>query len=175
MMPPSRPPWYVEEPVLDRNFHDFFISHVAEDQSEVVRLKQELESIALEDGARFRCFLDVEDWPTGVPGSEAIRDVLLRSRHVILWITPRYLGAGSRGWVWYELAYAELIQNSIKFRNIGKRYYPYILPIFHDINVADLERTPLLDFWGFALERAKGPPDIPGLAAKLAERRRELF
>ena len=125
----------------------FFISHVREDRDFATTLKTEVATISGRGGRRapIQCFLDRHDWPIGNVPSEAIKDNLLRCEYMIPIVTPRFMEV-NRGWVWYELAYSELIELQRNRRHPGVRY-PYIAPIFRGVDALQILRTPLGMYW----------------------------
>ncbi len=84
------------------------------------------------------------------------------------WITPAYLDAGRRGWIWFEYAYAELVELSL---NVGKfePQFPFILPIFRSVTSRDVERTPLIKYWQRNPFRADQPPTTVEVARTLVD------
>jgi hypothetical protein len=64
---------------------------------------------------------------------------------MVAWVSPAYL-ATTRGWVWMELAYAELIELSMN-RNHYDLDHPFVVPVFRNLTVEHLARTPWLDYW----------------------------
>src|SRR5262245_45655321 len=143
-MPRRASPWTVRrDPDVLR--YAFFISHVREDAEEVARLKAEIVGYSGRGGRPpLACFLDLHDWSIGNENSSVIRLNLLESAHLVAWISPSYL-ATSRGWVWMELAYAELIEQSLNLGSIGLQH-PYIVPVYRQLSVQLLERTPWLGY-----------------------------
>jgi hypothetical protein len=97
------------------------------------------------------CFLDIHNWPTAKRGAAVICEKLLESSYFVFWVTPEYL-KNERGWVWMELAYAELIEESANLRTMDHK--PYIVPIFRKVAIQDIERTPLLAHWQENLGRS---------------------
>ena len=170
----KRPAWYVPRPETDPPYA-FFISHVAEDAPDVQQLKVEIEAYSGRGGrAGLRCFLDVTTWPGGNENSEVIREALLRSEHMVPWVTRNYLNA-QRGWVWLELAYSELIELSMNVENLDIRH-PYLVPIFRGITVAEVERTPLLSYWQRKLLLSSDPASVREVAMMLVDfREQEAF
>jgi len=163
------PPWYVR-----RNAPPFryalFIAHVAEDAGAVAQLKAEIDAYSGRGGrAPLSCFLDVHNWPIGNVNTAAIRENLLQSAHLVAWISPIYL-ATQRGWVWVELAYAELIELSMNLGKFGVRH-PYLVPVFKGVTLAQVERTPWLAYW----ERKLLLPDQDHPTAELARKRVDFY
>ena len=166
-MAKRRPEWFVSSDAAAARYA-FFISHVGEDAAEVKELKAEIQALSGKGGRTpIDCFLDRHDWPGGNNNTAVMRDHLLQSRHMVLWVTPGYLQS-RRGWVWMELAYAELLELSFNFGQFGRRY-PYIVPVFRGVTVEQTDRTPLVDYWSVKL----APPDaafsIREVAAKLVD------
>jgi hypothetical protein len=143
----SSEPWFVRRPARELPF-SFFVSHVTEDADDVALLKSEINVYSGRAGRGGKraldCFLDIHNWPTAKLSSAAIREKLLESAHFVFWVTPAYL-KNQRGWVWMELAYAELIELSANLGTMDHR--PYIVPIFRKVSVQDIEGTPLLGYW----------------------------
>src|SRR4051794_18306598 len=105
--------WHITIDRSDCEFA-FFVSHVAEDADEVEQFARSLESGFIASGGLQiqTCFLDLNDWEHGNPPKAVIRRHLAASHFFVGWVTPNYLKAAKRGWVWLELAYAELIELS---------------------------------------------------------------
>jgi hypothetical protein len=91
----------------------------------------------------------------------------LNSSFLIAWVSPAYL-ASPRGWVWIEFAYAELIELSLNLPYLD-RERPYILPIFRNVSLAQVERTPFLRYWQRKLFLPDHDPSIPEIARKLVD------
>lgn len=71
---PKRPPWHIRREPIDLRY-SFFISHVAEDNEDVIRLKSEVEARSKDfDKPGLNCYLDVHDWSFGLDNAEVIRD-----------------------------------------------------------------------------------------------------
>src|SRR5256885_1200538 len=108
-MAKRRAPWFVPHDPASVQYA-FFLSHVGEDAAEVAQLKSAIEAHSGRGGGTaLACFLDVQNWPAGNVNSAVIREYLLKSAHMVAWISPAYLNT-LRGWVWMEFAYAELIE-----------------------------------------------------------------
>jgi len=143
--------------------HAFFVSHVAEDEAEVVQLKAEIEAYSGRGGrAPLTCFLDVQNWLKGNQSGMVIRESLRRSAHMVAWVSPTYL-ATTRGWVWMELAYAELIERSMNHGHFDLAH-PFIVPVFRRLTAEHLARTPWHDYW----QRAIVPPHQEHSVAEIA-------
>ncbi len=145
-MAKRRPPLFVEQNLADLKFA-FFISHVGEDAAAVAQVKAAIEARSGRGGRPgLACFLDVHTWPFGNENIGVIKEFLLKSAFMIAWVSPQYL-ATTRGWVWVELAFANLIEIS-RNRPWGYPRHPFIAPVFlPGVTVNHLERTPLLDYW----------------------------
>jgi hypothetical protein len=160
----KRSPWFVPHDRTKCDF-DFFISHVQDDQQEIVDLKRNIEEISGRSGTPLRCFLDVHNWEIGNVNGGVIRQYLLNSAHMIIWATPKYV-RNVRGWIWLELAHAQLIELS---SNVGKfdLSHPFIVPVFRSLKLNQIHRTPLLEYWQRGL--APGNLSIPAIAQKLVD------
>jgi hypothetical protein len=168
-MSKRRSPWHVE---LDsaRLSYAFFISHVGEDAAEVRSLKAEIAGLSGRGGRReLSCYLDLHDWEAGHEPGRVIRDYLLQSEYMVAWITPAYLEASRRGWIWFEFAYAELIQLSLNAQQDFDVRYPYILPIFRGVPIQDIERSPLVNYWLPKLFNPAQDRTIPEVARTLVD------
>lgn len=111
-------PWHIERDPARLDFA-FFLSHAnsESDTPAVAGLKSAVERHRDPGGGPVRsCFLDLDHWENGNDPAAVIREYLLRSEYMVAWITPAYLEASRRGWLWYEFAYAELIEKSL---NVG--------------------------------------------------------
>lgn len=99
-----------------------FLSHAREDHDSLVRPVYD----ALTGGSVVP-WLDREDYYYGRDSRTALRDGILRSRHVVFFVTPAVLASG-RGWCAFELAYAEVMQSS--FVTAGGMLANVVLPLF---------------------------------------------
>ena len=72
-------------------------------------------------------WLDREDYPYRRDSRTALRDGLLRSRHVIFFITEGMMNY-RRGWCHIELAYGDLLQ--VNLVDAGETLLSYSLPLF---------------------------------------------
>lgn len=148
----------------------FFLSHVSEDNARAVSLQDEIHRLSEEVGTpRKRCYLDVTNWTNGVDNGEVIRNALLQSEHMVLLVTPAYLRA-RRGWVWMELAYGEIIHEDFRINTGGRENipsYPFIFPVFVDVKLRAIERTPLLMYWQRKLIVDSKSTDLITQVAKL--------
>ena len=59
-------------------------------------------------------WIDLHEYPPGRDPFEALREELMRARHVVYFVTPTMLRQG-RGWTAIEKAYASLIQQKLHF------------------------------------------------------------
>lgn len=166
-MPRRRSPWQVtRDPASVR--YAFFLSHVAEDARDVEQLQSEIHAISGRGGRpALDCFLDRNRWPTGNVSSVVIREYLLKSWHMVVWVTPAYLET-VRGWIWMELAYAELVELSLNADRFDLQH-PYIVPVFRGVTVEPVARTPLLAVWQRQLTVPEGEHPISDVAQRLVE------
>jgi hypothetical protein len=102
--------------------HHVFLSHCREDRDSLVfplfRALNEHGIIA---------WLDRHDYPYGRASFEALRDGMLKCRHVVFLITQKMLSQ-PRGWGIVELAWAELLQENL--REAGGVLQTVALPLF---------------------------------------------
>ena len=132
-MAKARPVWQARWPTGALSYA-FFISHVSEDNDTVKALAAEIRSQSSAGGRpALGCFLDVESWQTGNDILGVIKEFIPKSEYVVVWATPAYL-ANDRGWVWMELAYAELLETSLNLPGVNIRL-PYIVPVFQRVAV----------------------------------------
>jgi len=150
----SPSPWRVK---IDRSKCEFafFVSHVSEDIDEVGRFANALQdAFALAGGLPIQaCFLDVDDWEIGNPPKAVIRKKLAASQFFLGWVTPHYLNAANRGWVYLELAYAELIE--LSRQPVLDVEFPFVVPVFRNVLPDDIQRTPWLDYLPREVERSQ--------------------
>lgn len=111
-----------------------FLSHVAEDRETLVLpVLEKLQS------HKVICWLDQLHYPTGRDSHDALRDSLLRCRHLIYFITPAMLKQG-RGWTAIESAYGDLIQQQLNLPT--STLVQFELPLFFvPITHPGLQRT----------------------------------
>lgn len=111
-----------------------FLSHCALDRSTLVhRVYDELMR------RKIIPWLDREDYYYGRDSRTALRDGLLRSRHVVYFITLGMMDY-RRGWCSMELAYSDLIQANLNYP--GGTLLNFELPLFFlDRTDAELPRT----------------------------------
>lgn len=97
---------------LPRCTHHVFLSHCAEDRDRlVVPVYNALEN------AQYFPWLDKHHYPAGQGAFEALREGILHCRHVIYFVTTRFLSQG-RGWNSVENAYANLLQDNLHFQSL---------------------------------------------------------
>ncbi|HEX7448823.1 MAG TPA: toll/interleukin-1 receptor domain-containing protein [Pirellulales bacterium] len=102
--------------------HHVFLSHCREDRGWLVN--------PLADAMRDRRLIpwvDQHDYPYGRTSFQALRDGILRSRHVVFLVTDAMLQQ-PRGWSIIELAWAELLQDNL--REPGGVLQNVSLPLF---------------------------------------------
>jgi hypothetical protein len=97
--------------LFPRCTHHVFLSHCAEDR---LRLVQPVYA-ALED-AKYQPWLDRHHYPVGTGAFEALREEILRCRHVVYFVTAPFLSQGM-GWNSIENAYANLLQENLRFES----------------------------------------------------------
>jgi len=85
-----------------------FLSHSQEDRENLV---QPIYDGLLAEG--IQPWMDRADYSYGRDSRSALRDGVLRSRHIAFFVTDAMLN-NSRGWCCYELAFAELMQINLK-------------------------------------------------------------
>lgn len=92
-------------------FH-VFLSHCAEDREQfVIPLQQELQR------RQIASWIDSHHYPLGTSSHEALRDGLLRCRHVVYLVTRETLQR-ARGWVAVERTYGDLIQSNFRHQEV---------------------------------------------------------
>lgn len=102
--------------------HHVFLSHCAEDRDALVSpVFDRLQSSGVTP------WLDREDYYYGRDSRSALRDGVLRSRHVVFFVTDAMLST-ARGWCVFELAYAELLE--LNFQEKGGHLAHPMLPLF---------------------------------------------
>ena len=82
-------------------------------------------------------------------------------------MTPAYL-ANQKGWIWMELAYADLLETSMNLQNFGVRL-PYVVPIFRGVTVEQVAQTPLHGHWQRNLVLPGQTPSVEEIARKLVD------
>jgi hypothetical protein len=146
----------------------FFISHVTEDAEDAKKLKAEIQGISGRGGRpAVDCFIDKHNWLAANENTAVIREFLVKSAHMLCWVTPTYL-AKQRGWVWVELAYAELIELSMNLKKFAVQT-PYVVPLFRGVDVQQIARTPLHDYWQRNLVLPNQDPSLAEIARKLVD------
>jgi hypothetical protein len=102
------------------SFHTF-LSHCAEDREPLIwRIHERLQEL------RLMPWFDQRDYPLAQDPFHALRNQLIRCRHIIYFITPAYLRQG-RGWVAAERTYAELIQRHFDVQSTS--WWSFELPL----------------------------------------------
>jgi hypothetical protein len=149
--------------------HSFFFSHVREDLEDVRQLKQLVDRRKRSSVPALPSFLDFDDWPHGKPTAPAIREKLCHSEFLVVWVTPHYLSS-NRGWIWFELAYGQLIEQSL---NLGRSdwVFPYVFVIFRNVVVEEIAQSPLLEYWNRSLVPAHEPLVLTEIAERLVKAR----
>lgn len=102
--------------------HHVFLSHCAEDRETLVSPVYD-RLVA----AGITPWLDREDYYYGRDSRSALRDGILRSRHVVFFVTEAMLTV-ARGWCVLELALTELLELSFRVR--GGQLANVFLPLF---------------------------------------------
>ena len=97
--------------LFPRCTHHVFLSHCAEDR---LRLVQPV--YAALEAAKYQPWLDRHHYPLGQGAFEALREEILRCRHVVYFVTAPFLSQG-RGWNSTENAYANLLQENLRFES----------------------------------------------------------
>lgn len=124
--------------------HHVFLSHCAEDRDALVSpVYDRLVATGVTP------WLDREDYYYGRDSRAALRDGILRSRHVVFFVTRAMLTV-PRGWCVLELALAELLELSFRVR--GGQLANVFLPLFLIPQAsADLPRS----VWQLARDRGR--------------------
>lgn len=114
--------------------HHVFLSHSAEDRDWLVYpVYNELQT------RRIIPWLDRDDYLYGRESRTALRDALLKSRHVVFFITLGMMD-NRRGWCAVEAAYADILQANLT--HPGAPLLNFSLPLFFlDRADAELPRT----------------------------------
>jgi hypothetical protein len=97
---------------LPRCTHHVFLSHCAEDRQRLVLPAYR----ALEDN-KWSPWLDQHHYPSGQGAFEALREGILHCRHVVYFVTTKFLSQG-RGWNSIENAYSNLLQENLRFGSL---------------------------------------------------------
>ncbi len=129
---------------LPRCTHHMFLSHCAEDRDRLVQPVFE----ALQAGGLYPWF-DRNHYPKGQGAFAALREGIVRCRHIAYFVTAHFLQQG-RGWNSVELAYGNLLQENLRFP--GEEVCHLQLPLFFlPRNHAILQRSA----WGPLVERGR--------------------
>ena len=99
--------WRVQN--LPRCTHHVFLSHCAEDRERLVKPVYD----ALE-GNKYLPWLDQHHYPRGQAPFAALRENIIRCRHIVYFVTAKFLSQG-RGWNSVETAYSNLFQENLHF------------------------------------------------------------
>jgi hypothetical protein len=129
---------------LPRCTHHAFLSHCAEDRARLVLpVFQSLEI------AGYSPWLDQHHYPAGQDAFEALREGIVRCRHIVYFVTGKFLDQG-RGWNSVEIAYSSLLQANL--HRHGTELCHIQLPlIFIPKNHPTLVRSA----WGPLVQRAR--------------------
>lgn len=141
-----------------------FLSHCAEDGRQLVhpvydRLQQ----------LRIIPWLDREDYYYGRESRTALRDGLLRSRHVVFFITLGMMDY-RRGWAHLELAYSDLLQANLT--HAGGPLMNVELPLFF-LNHGDSGLLPTV--WNALRDRGRFHSPADGDPVEWAVRQIQVF
>lgn len=129
--------------------HFVFLSHCQEDRRLLVRpIFDELRKRHLLP------WLDEHHYPRGRPAMEALRDGLMRCRHVVYFVTPAALRQG-RGWMAAERAITELIQQQFKQLSGSELMHVELPLLFIPSNEAIFQRSS----WRALVDNARIAPD----------------
>jgi hypothetical protein len=96
---------------LPRCTHHVFLSHCAEDRRRLV-----LPVFHCLEREHRLPWIDLHHYPIGQGPFEALREGIIRCRHVVCFVTERFLAQG-RGWNSVENTYANLLQENLHFRS----------------------------------------------------------
>ncbi len=99
-----------------------FLSHCQEDRDALVRPVYDRLT-----AAGVAPWLDQEDYWYGRDSRAALRDGILRSRHVVFFVTGEMLES-ARGWCVFELALTETAE--LNFRTAGGQFAHLFLPLY---------------------------------------------
>lgn len=97
--------WRVKS--LPRCTHHVFLSHCAEDRNRLV-----IPVFRALENAGYSPWLDQHHYPAGQNPYEALREGIIRCRHVVYFVTGQFLAQG-RGWNSVENAYTSLLQANL--------------------------------------------------------------
>jgi hypothetical protein len=140
--------------------HHVFLSHCREDSAGLVRPVYDRLT-----AAGVVPWLDQEDYYYGRDSRSALRDGLLRSRHVVFFVTEAMLTT-ARGWSVFELAFTEVLE--LNFQVTGGQLAHLLLPLFLVPQThPDLPRT----VWQAVRDRGRfHNPDADGDAVQWCDR-----
>lgn len=132
-----------------------FLSHCAEDRVGLVQPVYD----ALEK-KQYSPWLDFHDYPRGQDGFAALREGIIRCRHVVYFVTEAFLSQG-RGWNSVETAYSDLLQKN--FLQFGLELCLIQFPLFF---VPRCHPVLQKSIWGSLVQRGKfyGPGEVDGEA-----------
>lgn len=149
--------------------YSFFLSYVSEDHAEIEQLRNAIvEEQRKRGGNQLRPFFAVHDFPAATPVAPVLRDAMINSGFLLLWVTPNFLNS-KRGWVWMELTLGQLIEDSLNARQMGL-VLPFVLTVFRNIRSArSIQRTPLHDYWMRPVMPADKESDTREVAKKLID------
>ena len=129
---------------LPRCTHHVFLSHCAENRARLVQPVYD----ALEKN-QYSPWLDLHHYPRGQDAFEALREGIIRCRHVVYFVTAAFLSQG-RGWNSVETAYSDLLQKSLLL--FGSELCHIQFPLFFvPQNHAILQRSA----WGPLVQRGR--------------------
>jgi TIR domain len=132
---------------LPRCTHHVFLSHCAEDRARLVQpVFEELQN------ANYSPWFDQHHYPAGQDAYEALREGILQCRHVVHFVTAKFLAQG-RGWNSVENAYANLLQTNLHERGLELCHVQ--LPL---IFIPQGNPTLLRSAWGPLTSRALSYP-----------------
>lgn len=97
---------------LPRCTHHVFLSHCAEDRERLVQ-----PVFDLLENRKYAPWFDKHHYPAGQGAFEALREGIIHSRHVVFFVTAKFLAQG-RGWNSVECAYSNLIQENLRFTSL---------------------------------------------------------
>ena len=65
---------------------------------------------------------------------------------MIAWITPQFTNT-RRGWIWFEMAYAEWQEEILNHLSTSLKFY-FIIPVFQGVRLCQIERNSLYSVTG---------------------------
>ena len=137
--------WKVKR--FPRCTHHAFLSHCAEDRSRLV-----LPVFQALQNEKISPWLDRHHYPAGQDAHEALREGIVRCRHVVYFVTARFLGQG-RGWNSIENGYSNLLQANLHERGLDLCHVQ--LPL---IFLPKAHSTLLRSTWGPLVSRGRFYP-----------------